>query len=460
MPGADLQMSVASVGDRGLRSPRHVGQIYSQQQRFLHPWMVAPVRPGETFVGASLQGVTWLNSIVNAVQAPLMWGEIGLWYIPLPALGDWFQRLISSTGQDAETTTNAVLTTNIPIGFAGDPNEPGAQNFNRPWAGEIAVTGNVGTGYIPYASRGTYKIGEDWYEISQPSDVSEDSRYDNPPFVGPYIRSMGRMKADLQGFADPDPSFNQSMAILLSQLHLLTSQERSYAEILAAHGVPPSRAGAMSVPLMLEHGAITPQSDPHFVYAGSNNTVLVSENNDDAVSPSYEQTMGGGRYGTTVQDDSDAGFIYSQRPMASFWKTWNSFRTKPMRIPDFGIIIGTAVQYQEFAGQGDEGHMFDAIGLVNGGMWGDRSAGGVEETDFMHVRSLADRGGGNPEQAILNALNLYLHGDVFNFGEIATGNPFAFRDPTGRGFLGNNVTDYTTKLSCQLHILSDLVGGG
>ena len=460
MPGADLSIQLQSLGDRGIRSPRHLGAVHAHGQQILHPWMIAPVRPGETFVGASLQGTSWHNMIMNAIQAPMMWCEVGLWYIPLGAMGEWMQQLITNTGDDLEDATGTTtISGSMGLGEADTANEPGLQNINRPWAGEPATPTDLGLMYLPVGSRGTYKVASDWYGLNNSQHVNVDSRYDNPPQVDEYVMSAARVRADLQGFADPNPSTATSSATILEKISLLTRTEVTYAEYLAAHGVDPRRGTSISTPLMIEHGYLAPQPDPHFVTGFAESGV--NNANDQAL---YEATVGGGQAGTASTSLVNAGFVYGNRPMASHFKHWNTFRTKAMPIPEPGIILGTVVFYVEPFGASNAGAAsFDATRLINGSLWGDRSFGGIDEDDFLAVLDLAGRDGASIDQAIWNMLHLYVNGDVFGYGELTTGNPFAFRDVTGRGYdAAQNQfdVDCTTKLSAQLHILSDLVGGG
>lgn len=460
MPGADLSIDLQSVGDRGVRAPRHLGAVFAHQQQQLRPWMIAPVRPGETLLGASIQGETWLNMVCNAPQAPMLWAEIGLWYIPLGVMGEWMKQLITNTGDDLEDNTGTTtLSHPMGLGLADNPNEPGLQNFNRPWAGELGDGADLGAVYLPLGSRGSYQVAGDWYGLNNTPHVNVDSRYDNSPEVDLYVMSASRVRADLQGFADPDPSTSTSLATLMDTLSILARTEITYAEYLAAHGVDPKRAGSISAPVMIEHGFIGSQEDPHFPVIASLSGG-VTDNNDKQL---YEATVGSGIAGTTATNDADFGFVYGMRPMAAFYRKWNTFRTKAMPIPEPGIILGTVVGYQEPFGAGEGGAQLDATRLINGALWGDRSFGGIDETDFMTVLDTFDRGGAQVNQAIYNMLNLYVNGDVFGYGELTTGNPFAFRDISGRGIdqgVASFDPDFTTKLSGQLYILSDLVGGG
>lgn len=453
--GADVSMKASDLGDRGLRSPRHLGMIYGQPFGRLHPFMVAPVRPGETLVGASLQGDTWLNSVINAVQAPMMWAEVGLWYIPLPAMGDWMTRMITATGDDVEDATSGTFSTPGSIAFADNPNEPGLQRGNRPWAGETGhgAGTDLGAAYMPYASRGTYKVGEDWYGVNNYAGVHSDSRYNNAPDVDNGVSSASRKRADLQGFADPNPSTSSSFASMLEELSLLTKGEFTYAEYLAAHGVNPRHSGSISQPLMIQNGYLQAKN-PEFV-AGFASSGVNNANDQDAI----EETVGGGQAGTTSTSLTNAGFVYGLRPMSSFCTVYNTFRQSSMFFDAPGIILGTVAPFIEKAGQTDGGSYFDAVRMINGGHWGDRSFGGVEETDFLHVADYYPRDGVQDDQSIWNFLNTYINGDNFSYSPIAAGNPFAFRDPTGRGMVeDDDVTGVTSHLSAQLHILSDLVG--
>lgn len=457
MPGADLSIAVSDLGNNGIRSPRHLGAVFSHGEQLLHPWMIAPVRPGERFLGASIQGTTWLNSVINAVQAPMMWAEIGLWYIPLGSMGEWMTQMITNTGDDLEDNTGSTTTSRpMGLGLADSANEPGLQHINRPWAGEVGNGSDLGAVYLPVGSRGSYKVASDWYGLNNTPHANVDSRYDSPPQVDEYVMSAARARTDVQGFADPDPSSTVSMATLMQDMSLLTRTEITYAEYLAAHGVDPRRAASMSMPLMIEHGYIGAQPDPHFVHGFASSGV-----NDANDSNSYASTVGGGQAGTASTSLVNAGFVYGQRPMASHYKQWDTYRTKAMPIPEPGIILGTVAYWaEEFGVQNAGASSFDATRLINGSLWGDRSFGGIDEQDFIAVLNLYDRGGANVDQAIYNMLNLYINGDIFGYGELTSDNPFAYRDPTGRGYVGAFDRDCTTKLSAQLHILTDMVGSG
>lgn len=455
MPGAKLSMKVASVGDRGLRSPRHLGGVFGHGDTSLHPWMCAPVRPGETFVGASLQGETWLNSVINAVQAPMMWAEVGLWYIPLTAYGDWMVRLLTATADDIEDSTGGTFSSQGSIGFADNADEQGLQTFHRPWAGETGLSpggGDLGAAYVPLVSRGTYKVAEDWYGLNNYNAVGNVSRYDNPPNLDQYVTGAASKRIDLQGAADPDPSGALSLATLMDQLSLLTKTEVSYAEYLAAHGVNPRHSDGISMPLMTAHAALSAQDDPIFASG------VQGEVNNASDPDSYERTVGAGQFASTVTTDLNSGFVYNHRPMSSYRNIWNTFRTKAVTFDAPGVILGTVVFYSEPLGQSDGGAYMDAVRLVQGGHWGDRSFGGIEETDFMMVNDYFNREGVQEDQSLWNMLNLYVNGDTFGYGDIGAGNPFAFRDPSGRGILPGFHIEATSKFSAQLHILSDMIG--
>lgn len=454
--GAKPNMKLQSVGNRGLRSPRHIGMIAGHRAHFLHPWMAAPVRPGETFVGASIQGESWLNSVIQAPMAPMMYAEIGLFYIPLIALGDWYARLITATGDDIEDATSGTFSGPGSVSFADTANEPGLQIGPVDWAGEPGDTlaSDTGAAKIPVSSHGTYKIAEDWYGVNNYVGVGDENRYSNPPLVDGYISSASRKRIDLQGFADADPSGSQSVATMLDTLSLLTKMEMSYAEYLAAHGVDPRKSDAMSMPLMLNHGALT-STNPEFAHG-----VGINVNDAQDNGSGYDSSSGGGRVGSVPTSETNQGFLYGVKPMSSYMKRWDTYRRKPVRFNHPGILLGTCVFYVEVAHQTDGGAYLDATRLINGGLWGDRSLGGVEETDFMAVLDYFPRDGTQDDQSAWNFLNLYVNGDNFAYGQDpeTDDQPFDFRDPTGRSIGDTPHISCTTKLSAQLHILSDLIG--
>lgn len=456
--GAKSTMSIASVGQRGLRAPRHLGLVYGHGQSLLQPWMIAPVRPGESFVGGSIQGETWLNSVINAVQAPMMYAEVGLFYIPLVALGPWFARLITATGDDVEDATSQTASLPGSVDFADSPNEPGLQIGQINWAGEPgdSASSDVAAMKVPLGSRGTYKVAEDFYGLNNYQGVATDARYDNPPQVDPYINGSGRKRIDLQGFADQIPSSSQSLGSLVQSLSLLTKVEVSYADYLAAHGVDPRRSESISMPIMLKHGMLQAQSDPSFV-TGFDTTGMVNDAQDDV--DTFLETVGGAQAGVVAQSGAGNGWVYGMRPMAAFRRTWKMHRRKAIRFTAPGILLGTVVYWVESAVQTDGGAYFDATRLVNGGLWGDRSLGGIEETDFMAVLDYFPRDGAQDDQSLYNFLNLYVNGDSFAYGANADDEePFNFLDVSGRVMGVNNHIDVTSKLSAQLYILSDMIG--
>jgi hypothetical protein len=144
-------------------------------------------------------------------------------------------------------------------------------------------------------------------------------------------------------------------------------------------------------------------------------------------------------------------------------------RATPVRITDPGLVLGTIVWWHEDGEQQDFGHMFDITRFTHPGHWGNRQGGGVDEEDFIATQSLYQAGGvslqtgtGFSDEAhgqgtgayAMNALNLYLNGEVaapLNFDY------FRFRRPYGE-ILDNGLEDLTTRLSLQLHVLSDIVG--
>lgn len=464
MPGAETQLNVANIPRRGMRRPRHTGQIFRQTSRQIRPFMAAPIRPGETLESISLHGETWMNSMVNLVQAPLTYTEVGVWYIPLHAYGPEFVDIFET---DAEQIAERGAAGADLAGAAGDATFPagvgqghlsvgGYQQANRPWAGEHGNESDLGSSYVPYSSHGAYIIGENYYGLDNGQDFRNSALLQNPPIAEPFIRGATLQSHAIgTGGIDPDPSAETSFTQMLESLFLLSQPSRTMSEVLAGFGVNPRRASGMPVPLLLEQKVLKGQTQAQ-PYTGT----LAVGVNDGTEDVGVGSTFGGTRFGTVVTSDADAGILHGLRPMGSMRSVFDVQRNRGITADNFGIILGTVCTWPIFSTRGSFGHMMDATRLLNLGNWGDPSFGGIEETDFMAIQDLYTRDGVTENsQQVFNLLNLYLHGDEFAEHAQDGQDAFTYRGPGGDTYDPSSPNgQYTSKMSVQLNIRTDLVG--
>lgn len=471
MPGANTDLSISRPDDdRGVRSPRHTQFMYRHLRNRLNPWMLAPVRPGETLLGVSLQGETNTNGILQVPVAPMIYAEVGLWYIPLSTYPQWFLDVITASAEDSaersgqDVSGTGVLVTTDAVGDQGHKSQ-GLQHKPRQWAGELgdAAGTDDSSVYLPYTSHGTYKVARDWYDMDIAGSFwNNDDLFDNPPIIEDYIRSVQRSAFDL-GLAgvDVDPTAASWFSELVERMYLLTQPEMTYAEYLAAHGVNPRRAGGLCMPVMLDHAMLNPVGSPTILHTGASGTA----NRDDVdLSDTWKLTAftaGGGSHSIAVD----------QKPVAMFGNRWNSYRKRSLSFDEPGFLLGT-VTYWEHNARGDMFAHLAGNRMTHPGHWGNRAFGGIEEQDFIATQSLYQQSGAAPTVGQeagqtsgiygMNMLNLYLHGDETALGEVNGLNigpqAFGFRGPGG-DFQEEAYLDLSSKLSCQLHIATDMVGG-
>jgi len=461
MPGAQTSVTVARNPLTSQRKPRHLGQIWDMDGQFLRPFMMAPIRPGERLDSISIVGDIFQNSMINIVQAPLTYYEVGVWYIPLHAYGPDFANIFLTDAEDiAERGTGgadiagaageaANLITQGHIGSGGYSVK------NRPWAGEIANAADIGSTMVPWVSHGSYIVGDAYYGLETGLDFRAATLLDNPPLVSPFIRG-----ASIQGHAlgtggiDPDPSAETSLTQMLESMYLLATPDRTMPEILGGFGVDARRASGMPVPLLIDQGMMMAQDNPQQlgVHAPNIQSVAVQ---DQAVDVGFA----GDRFGSVVSAETgDPGIISTLRPMGNLHSRVSVNRQRGIRADTFGIILGTVVTYAPQGTQASFGHHMDGTRLLNLGHWGDPSFGGIEELDFVTVQDMYDRAGtGETSQRVMNLLNLYMHGDEFTEHGQNGASSFQYRSAGGDPLSEQN-NSYTAKLSCQLNISTDMFG--
>ena len=171
MPGANTDVSVARRDQRGTRSPRHVALMDRMTEKWLMPFMAAPLRPGETLSHVGIQGESWFAGNVQLPNAPLTYAEVMLSIIPLSALDQVFVDMYSQSAEDVfERTGTHLAGSGQVIGELTVAEQghltPGIQQAGRRWAGEhggfTSGEGLSASSYMPYVSFGTYKVAQDW----------------------------------------------------------------------------------------------------------------------------------------------------------------------------------------------------------------------------------------------------------------------------------------------------------
>lgn len=441
----------------GVRRPRHAGLLAETKAQFLNPWMAAPVRPGEVIVGASLQGEAHFRRAVQLASAPLTYVEVGMWLVPLSTLGEGFLDLIVASPEDTlDIVGEERETGTIASGATGGTLADVLQLANRPWAGEIgSATTPVDTDtlYMPYVSRATWDVGSAWYDLEMGDSIDSTrltaALYDEPPRVGNFIRSSTGSGVNAAQALDSENTGLNSISELIENLSLLTKTDRTYAEYLAGFGIPPHKIASMPRPIMTEQRLLRAHR-PAFPSGVSSENATVT-NNPDATLDSKQINVSGTH--DLVMDSSGMGMLST---------VINRHRRAPVMTYEPSILLGTCVWYALGSNESQYTHHFDMSLMTSGAHWGDVAFGGVDEVDFLKVGTLATRDGGAGQSGedgqgsilAMNMLNLYMFGDRFS----NDADEFAYRTIGGPEHLATNQV-VNWKLSAQLHILSDLVGG-
>jgi hypothetical protein len=403
---------------------------------------------------------------MQAVNAPLAYGEVGLWYVPLSALPEWMKQIPVGTVKDVGgPQADEVGGTHVPATQDTIANQGhrsiGGQHKLRLWAGEVGgdqTTQDDSSMYVPYVSHATYEVAGAYYDLTA-RDRQAVALFDNEPILTEYVRGATTNAFDVgEGIADPvtgntEVSF---LSEIIERLYLLTAVEQTYAEYLRMAGVNPLLAGALPLPLYHEHQFFGPMGSPQ-MHGGISDTA-----NDTADQSSFTATQ---QTQDLIVSQTETA-IWDSRPLSMIGCKWGGFRRRNIRFDEPGIVIGTHVWWEEFGLANDFAHMFDMTRMTHPGHWGNRQGGGVDEEDFIATQSLYDINGQNLQTNVVegqdsgayafNLLNLYLHGEAAAPAPNGT-DFFRWRRPYGAD-LSNALADPSSKFSVQLHFLSDLVG--
>jgi hypothetical protein len=430
-------------------------------QLLLYPWMAHPLRPGETLLDVSVQGEAWINGLVHLPEAPMVYGELGIFLVPMSALPPWFKDIFTEDVSDIDRKGGSEYLRGAAIARDDEADE-GLQNIgmderNRPWAGELATTTDS-TAYVPYVSRSTFQVARDWYGLAGSVDFDDAALDDNPPAIGTYVEGARLSALSIPSASviqDPDPTTDDSYWNMLDALFVSNTIERSYAQYLQGNSVDPRRVDGMSLPVLGQHKYFKGQDVPQFLGGYTDLSVGIT----DTEPSSFSNTFGAQNVGETSGELTDA-IGYDTRPIGALHSTYAKASRRNIFIEEPSVLLGTFC-YWVNAFQNAADNANDITYLANAGHWGDRSYGDPSEQDFLDVRQFGQAGGailpGGP--FMQNLLHLYIHGDTF-FNTNGNAGVIGFRGPGGNEY-GNTINlNATGKFSAQLAIASDLVGGG
>lgn len=445
---------MVDLQERGLRNPHH-GFAVVTGSRLLQPVFAAPARPMETIVGWRLQLDAMVTQMLRMPWCPPITVEFGAWKVPVSTLGDYFTDLFVA---DFEDESDAVATARLiegsgvphagtPVSAQGPNSGSALHSRTRHWAGELGTTSASATfdtarAFTPYVSAATYHVARSFYELelelgnSSPSSIGgftriDDDLWQTPPVISEYYRSMTGTAMGATASA-VIPTTN--LAGWAERISLLSRPNRTYREYLQGFGVPDSRIATLPEPLMLLRRRLRPM-DAKLI----GNVVPVST----------DQTGVGERYGfgKWASNHTQTGTTFTQAGdsnLSAYMSRIDETRKRRLMIDEPSIILGTVCfQVMNTTQQNFAAHM-DINRLISGALWGDANS---DEADFIHAQDLASTSGmssipGRPQGTeviysgtnedgvgppyVMNALNLFLNGDVF------TNDVFAFQ-PYGPG---------------------------
>lgn len=454
----------------GSRKPHHDALTPTTDFRRLQPFMAHPVRPGEIIQGASIVSQHWFDKLVNPRLAPFTRVELGLWLVPLSTLGPEFIQMIVNDAEDhyeltGETSAGTIaegrLRTTTAVGSQNPfSNSPGLQWKNRTWAGEIGRDDDnvVPAGlYMPYVSMSTFQVAWAYYELEYDDYEDETARgslsidfADQPPIVGEYIRGASINSVPTGGAANID-SIPTSVTDLLQKIGLLESENRTYAEYLAGHGIDPMRASSMPRPLYIGTRLLRPQGDLQSFAIRDSDDRQIGPNTTN-VQMQVEKVTDSAAFTTPTIAFESGGFTGLAAEI-------NDETSIGVMCHEPSVILGTIVAWPSDLAAGDYAHHMDINLMRAGHTWGDASMGDIDRSDFLQIQELRTPTGaaaqiGQDEQVGnlgLNFLNLYLNGDTF----CSKTSQADYIGPGGYPINASN-RSVTSQMSVQLSIKSDL----
>jgi len=433
---------------RGLRTPMHTAAVTATRRR-LQPFMAHPLRPNETLIGLRLNVGAWLNQGVKlGIHQPIGL-EVGVWKVPVSALGDQFIDLIAGGAEDAAHRTDPiqVQTVNLPGPLAEQGHLDGTAlgTKPRPWAGEVgqdAVPADADDArYARWVSASTWAVARAFYDLelgehSSAADRDDFTLHDEAPLLADMIRgaTYSGITAGQDGI-DTIPSgttgtsaYETSISQWAEVLAVMASPDRTYAEYLQAFGVNPSRVRSLPEPYLYRRGMLAPWGSPQMWHFGAN----WSSDNDSSAdfvvnAPEYNDSYGQyvRQMAPTIATTPDRGVAFAGDRMGLV-RLGTQFRLKRRRrmiVDEPSVLLGCFAWWPVMTRESQYAHHMDMSQMMHAAHWG-VPTGGIDETDFLAANTLMDAAAAGTQEGeadaditgglrAFNLLNLYLHGDAF-----------------------------------------------
>lgn len=470
-------MNRTQLRERGLRNPRHTfGVMHSSH--LLMPTMVAPLRPGETLIGLRMRARSMLNRVVMPAVSPPIEVEYAVWKVPVRSIGAFFVDMFVNDPNDIGSievgTMGLPEIAPLPINEQGPRSHTPLQVRDRLWAGENGqqdgeVSIAPAAAYAPYVSQGIWHIARSWYALEsmettladsseigslpQASTVDSANLHQNPPKIGRLIRTTLSSGIGVGGNSDATPT-TLSLTDWAMRLSVLDNANRSWPEYLKAQGVDPNRIESMPEPILMQRRLLEPFGSPQVAFGAAPtnvNYVMTGINRRNGYYAGGDQSI--------VNAGAASGGLFGHfTGMTGMGTKIDQTRGKRSFIEEPSLLIGTMMFRPYDFDQRSGAHVFDAVYMINSGVWGDSTGNGVDERDMILSRAI-DRaneqatGGtigsptgfqndyGQTSPHAFNFLNLYLNGDTYCN---APSELNRFRPPLTPNVAGANLDAYGT----------------
>jgi hypothetical protein len=483
---------------RGLRTPLHTALITCLPNR-LYPFMAAPLRPNETLVGLRVTGGSWFNRLVKVGFHVPIGIEIGIWKVPLSALGDEFRDLVIHDAEDAAVqgsfTVQSARTVRAPGPVAEQGHLDGTPlgTKGRQWAGEIGMGLNTPQGggdarYARWVSASTWEIGRTFYDLEMGDNAQLDNAHrdsftlhDDPPKISDMIRGAtysGVTAADHPDAVPQTAPWSQSVSAWAEILSLMVKPDQTYREYLESFGVNPNRVDSIPEPIVYKRMMLQERGGTQSWHMGGN---YISEDQGNTLGDveDYQRRIiaYAGEY-----DDDLGNYVRDMEPTVStttedFGTTFagdavgvmrlgRNYRIKRKRrilADEPSVLLGCFAWSPMMYLDSQFVHHLDMSQMMHAAHWG-VPFGGIDEADFLQANELRDRTGAAPQiphDAVepgiraFNMLNLYLNGDSF----VNVGDRFGWYGPMDTYDESINLATrfVDSNLMTQLAIATDMV---
>lgn len=488
---------MGSRSDRGLRNPRHTFGVQTPV-RTLMPFMMAPLRPGETLVGLRLQCHAAFNQMVKYYHSVPAEVEFCIWKVSVRQIGEFFVDMFTSDLDDTRSTLSVDPSTGqriapLPINTQGNQSRVPLQVRDRLWAGESGqadgeVTIAPQAAYAPYVSHALWHIARMCYDLRLNTNnemldgtsilntsTTEESPnlYQFPPPLGRLVRSATNSAMGWQAGLDATPTAT-SLSEWASRLSLVDNPNRTYQEYLKAFGVDPRRIEGMPEPVLMQRRHLRPLSTAGQVAYVPAPTAAVNLDSSMGLRSRNIPTSGGG---TNSAIQGDFGGLYNVGAVL------DQTRGKRLFVEEPSFLVGTVAWWPYDLDQRAFANVFDAVYMINSGTWGDPTGGAVDERDFLINRALDNAQTGTSGEPVgsavtgqnevgqsgpfvMNMLNLFLNGDNYTTSPTYMGHIKGMGDgvPATDDSYGSTPTQTLGSIlklysygSCRFGVATDLV---